>query len=139
MLKETFTDDEINELIEDNKQLVAMRGDSFGVNRSELSNIFTEINNFDEITNFKDRIIKKTAWILGGISFHQPFNDGNKEMAVSLAIYFLRENDMDLPISNKDSQKELYDLLVKTIFKFEGDPTIISEIENYLQQRTIVL
>jgi len=139
LLKETFTDDEINELIEDNKQLVAMRGDSFGVNRSELSNIFTEINNFDEITNFKDRIIKKTAWILGGISFHQPFNDGNKEMAVSLAIYFLRENDMDLPISNKDSQKELYDLLVKTIFKFEGDPTIISEIENYLQQRTIVL
>ena len=91
MLKETFTDAEIEELIEDNKQLVAIRGDSFGVNNSELSNIFSKINNFDQITNFKDRIIRKTAWILGGISFHQPFNDGNKEMAVSLAIYFLRE------------------------------------------------
>ncbi|WP_428324783.1 hypothetical protein [Nitrosopumilus sp.] len=136
-MKEIFTDFEINEIIEDNKQLVAQRGDSFCVNNSDLSFIFTNVNNFDEITIFQDRIIRKASWILGGISFYQPFCDGNKEIAVSLTIFFLRENDMDLPITDKQSQKELFDLLVKTIFKFENDPTIIPEIEQYVRQRVI--
>jgi len=64
-------------------------------------------------------------------------SEGNKEMALSLTIYFLRKNDFDLPINSKEEEKEIFDLLEKTIFKFEGDPTIISEVKGFLERRVI--
>lgn len=136
-MKELFTKEDIEEIILDNHDLVADRGDSFGVNREELDKIFDNVNKFNEISDRRTRIIRKSAWILGGITFYQPFNDGNKETALSLTIYFLRENRMDLPINSNSDKKEIYELLTKTVLKFEDDPTIISEIEKYLV-RTIV-
>jgi len=138
-LKEQFTENEIEEIIQDNEELVNERGDSFGVNRDELQKIFENINNFNEVSGFKERIIRKASWILGGITFHQPFNDGNKETALSLTKYFLRKNDLDLPLSTREEEKEIYDLLNKTIFKFEDDPTIISEIEDFLTSKVVVI
>ena len=136
-MRETFSEDDIEEIIQDNHDLVNERGDSFGVNREELDKIFGNVNNFDKILDRRIRIIKKSAWILGGITFYQPFNDGNKETALSLTTYFLRENEMDLPISSKSDKKEIYELLTKTVLKFEDDPTIISEIEDYLFKKVI--
>ena len=136
-MMETFSEDDIEEVIQDNYDLVNERGDSFGVNKDELDKIFDNVNNFDEILDRRIRIIKKTAWVLGGITFYQPFNDGNKETALSLTTYFLRENEMDLPIRSKFDKKEIYELLTKTVLKFEDDPTIISEIEDYLFKKVI--
>ncbi|MDE1766354.1 MAG: hypothetical protein KGI27_08805 [Thaumarchaeota archaeon] len=53
-----------------------------------------------------------------------------KEIALSVAKLFLRRNGFDLPLHTLEDEKELFVLLVKTIFKFDGDPTIIGEIEN---------
>ena len=136
-MKEQFTENEIEEIIQDNEELVNERGDSFGVNRDELQKIFENVNNFNEISGFKERIIRKTSWILGGITFYQPFNDGNKEIALSLTKYFLGKNDLDLPLPTREEEKEIFDLLNKTIFKFEDDPTIISEIEDFLISKVV--
>ncbi len=75
--------------------------------------MFDHVNNFEDITNRKTRVIRKAAWILGGISFFQPFNDGNKETALSLMILFLRRNSYDLPMPNNPDKKAIYDILVK--------------------------
>ncbi|MGB9004001.1 MAG: hypothetical protein WCC52_09375 [Nitrosotalea sp.] len=40
-----------------------------------------------------------------------------------------------MPIVTLEDEKEIFDLLVKTVFKFDGDPTIISEIEEYLSKK----
>ncbi len=136
-MKEQFTEDEIEEIIEDNLELVTERGDSFGVNHEELKKIFDNVNNFEEILDLNERIIRKASWILGGIAFYQPFNDGNKETALSLTIYFLRENNLNLPINSKSDEKEIGELLVKTVFKFEGDPSIISEVEDFLHRKVV--
>ena len=131
-MKEEFLDEEIEEIIKDNCDLVLERGDTFGVNREELTKIFDNVNNFNEIQDKRSRIIHKASWILGGITFYQPFNDGNKEIALSLTIYFLRENRFELPLPDKKIKKELFNLLVRTVLKFEDDPTIVSEVEDYL-------
>lgn len=136
-MTECFLPEEIEEIISFNEELVTKRGELFGINREELVKIFDHVNNFDEIIDRKERIIRKAAWILGGISFFQPFHDGNKETALSLTILFLRRNHYDLPIQNQLDKREIYDLLVKTVYKFEGDSTIISEIEEFLQNRII--
>ncbi|MEX2192928.1 MAG: Fic family protein [Nitrosarchaeum sp.] len=138
-MMETFNEEDIEEIIQDNRDLVNERGDSFGVNKEELDKIFDNVNNFGEIFDLRMRIIKKSAWILGGITFYQPFNDGNKETALSLTIHFLRENDMDLPINSRSDKKEIYELLTKTVLKFEDDPTIISEIEEYLFRKVVCI
>jgi len=36
---------------------------------------------------------------------------------------------------SKGEEKELFDLLEKTIFKDESDETIISEVEDYLSKK----
>lgn len=138
-MKEQFTENEIEEIIQDNEELVNERGDSFGVNRDELQKIFENVNNFNEVLGFKERIIRKASWILGGITFYQPFNDGNKETALSLTKYFLRKNNLDLPLPTREKEEEIYDLLNKTVFKFEDDPTIISEIEDFLTSKVVAI
>ena len=136
-MTETFSTEEIENIIQDNEELVTIRGDSFGVNREELDKIFEKVNNFDYIENHFDRMIKKSAWILGGVTFYQPFNDGNKETALSLTIYFLRRNGLNLPINSEQDEKEIMELLKKTVFKFEDDPSIISEVEEFLHRSVV--
>ena len=68
-------------------------------------------------------------------TWSQPFSNGNKRTALTISIYFLRKNGFDLPIMSKGEEKELFDLLEKTIFKDESDETIISEVEDYLSKK----
>jgi len=37
----------------------------------------------------------------------------------------------------EDIQKQFYELLNKTMMKMEGDPTIKTELENYLREKLI--
>src|SRR3989338_4817336 len=47
------------------------------------------------------------------ISENQPFLDGNKRTAIASALTFLRMNDYELKASLDESNKELYDLMMK--------------------------
>lgn len=131
-MSDELSSEDIEEIIQENKDLVEGRGEPFGVNRERLLEVFSRLNSFNHITNKRDRTIKKATHILAMLAWQQPFSDGNKEIALSVAKLFLRRNGFDLPIRTLEDEKELFDLLVKTVFKFDGDPTIIDEIEKYL-------
>ncbi len=137
-MKDHFSIDEIGEIVEYNQEIVEARNEPFGVNYEELQRIFDQINNpAIKFNDEQERVIFQTSCILGGISFHQPFKEGNKETALSLAILFLRRNNFNLPLDSKEKEKEVFDILEKTIFKFEGDTTIISEIQEFLKNKVV--
>lgn len=122
-------------MIRANHHIVNHRKEKFGCVLERLLNVFNKVNSFNDIVDRKERIIKKTAHILGGLTWSQHFSNDNKRTALTISIYFLRKNGFDLPIMNKGEEKELFDLLEKTIFKDESDETIISEVEDYLSKK----
>lgn len=135
LLREFFTPEEVEEMIVDNKEIVEKRGQPFAVDIEILSEIIGQVNSYDNIQDKRERIIKKVAHLLGGIAYHQPFNEGNKEVAISWTLRFLSRNGFDLPVMSSNDKRDIYDLLIKTGLKFELDPTIISEVEEYLIAR----
>lgn len=132
-----YSSAEIEEIISFNKALVTKRNEIFGVKRDVLYGIFSRVNSYLNTTEDKrTTIIIKTSIVIGGITWSQPFSEGNKETAVAVGILFLKRNGYNLPFeNNKDS---LYDLLQKTMWKFEDDKSIYMEIEEYLNTRIIV-
>ncbi|MGI0063012.1 MAG: Fic family protein [Nitrosotalea sp.] len=134
-MSEDFSGELINNIILGNKHLVNHRNESFGVNDERIKWVFSKANSFNDIKDQRTRIIKKATAVLGGISWQQPFNNGNKTMAIIVAKYFLQKNGFDLRLSTDQEEDELIDLLVKTMYKFEDDPTIFSEIEEYLNRK----
>lgn len=136
-MTESFSHYEIEDVIIENRKTVEKRGEPFGVDREILSLIFDNVNSYIDLEDKRARISRKVAYLLGGISYHQPFNNGNKETALAWTIYFLRKNGFDLPRRNLNEKRELYDLMIKTSFKFENDPTIITEVEEYLLEKIL--
>ena len=132
---EIFSEELLKNVIRANHHIVNHRKEKFGCVLERLLNVFNKVNSFNDIVDRKERIIKKTAHILGGLTWSQPFSNGNKRTALTISIYFLRKNGFDLPIMSKGEEKELFDLLEKTIFKDESDETIISEVEDYLSKK----
>jgi prophage maintenance system killer protein len=136
-MPEIFSDIQIEAIIRDNKRLVEQRGLPFCVVKDRLEDIFSNVNSHNNIQNKRERITRRAAHILGGITYQQPFCDGNRETELAHAILFLRDNGFDLPLDKQEDKREVYDLLYKTVFKDELDPTIITEIEQYLTKRII--
>lgn len=134
---EIFSDELLKNVIRANHHIVNHRKEKFGCVLERLLDVFNKVNSYNDIIDRRERIIKKTSHILGGLTWAQPFSNGNKRTALTISIYFLRKNGFDLPITSKGEEKELFDLLEKTIFKFEGDETIISEVENYLLRKVV--
>jgi len=136
--KESFSKEDIDQVIEFNRCLVTKRGEGFEVDADVLHRIFKRVNNsFVDVRDRRERIVRKAAILMSGITFNQPFFEGNKETALSLTIDFLNQNGLDLPIKSKEQAKELYDILVKTAFKFAGDKTIQSEVEEFLMKKVV--
>jgi prophage maintenance system killer protein len=131
---EVLSSKDIEDIILFNKLTVTKRGESFEVDRDDLYKLLNKINSYNNIQNRRLRIIKKATHILAGISYYQPFYDGNKETAHSTTILFLRRNGFNLPNTSND-RKEVYSLLIKTILKITNYPTIFSEVEEYLSKR----
>lgn len=134
-MSENFSKELINRIILVNKRIVDHRQESFGVDYERIEEVFSKANSFNDITDQRTRIIKKAVAVLGGISWQQPFNNGNKTMAIIVTRYFLQKNGFDLKLSTDQEEDELIDLLVRTVYKFEDDPTIFSEIEEYLNRK----
>ncbi|HEY7734855.1 MAG TPA: Fic family protein [Nitrososphaera sp.] len=110
-----------------NKDIVSKRGQSFGVERQRLYNVFDSLRWVDRNLNQREKAIVRAAKLLAGISYTQAFSDGNKEVALIVTEDFLNKNGLDLPLEGDVARKELNDLLPRTIYKFENDPTIYSE------------
>lgn len=137
--KMTYTRREIEDIIMINKDIVSKRGQSFGVERQRLYNVFDSLRRVDRNLNQREKAIVRAAKLLAGISYTQAFSDGNKEVALIVTEDFLNKNGLDLPLEGDVARKELNDLLLRTIYKFENDPTIYSEVEDYVRSKVVNL
>ena len=123
--------------VEANKQICRQSNEIFGLDREEhLNNIISRIQNFDNVLDEKERIVKKIAIILGGFGYFQPFKNGNKRTALSISILFLRVNGFDLPYGDKQNKKVIFEILENSMFKFEGDD-VYTEVEDFLRKRIV--
>lgn len=122
-----------------NQQIVSHRNESFCCVQERLDKVFLNVNSFNDILDKKERIIKKAAHLLGGITFEQPYCNANKRTALSVTLYFLRKNGFNLPLLTRIDEKEVFDLLEKTMLKMEGDDTIIPEVEEYIKRKIVTI
>ncbi|HEX5920348.1 MAG TPA: Fic family protein [Nitrososphaeraceae archaeon] len=127
---EQFIDSEIQEIVKFNIKIVKERNERQGVNLDRLNEIFSFANsiNPDIEPDRKKRILKKAARIISGITWLQPFDNGNKSTALASGKMFLNRNGFDLSINNK----QIYFLLERISMKFENDSSIYSEREEFL-------
>jgi len=137
MSEEFFTNNFIKKIILTNKIITEKRQQPFEVNKEILGRILQQVKEISDDSDERTRIIKLAAILLGGIAFEQPFAEGNKETSITITIYYLRKNNLNLPILTEQDEDKLIELLQRTILKFEGDDTIISEVESYLDGKVI--
>lgn len=136
-MSEYFSDDEIEEIIRYNKK-IDEENNLFELDSEILYKIFDKVNKlYEKEIDKKTRIIKKATRILAGITFSQPFHEGNKRTAILVTLMFLKRNGFDIPLTTRDKKTKLYNLLIKTMNKFHGDPTIYSEVEDYIKQEIV--
>ena len=126
-------------VIETNKQICHQSKEIYGLDYPEkLDEIIVNIQNMDKIKDAKEQIIGKVSLLLAGLSYDQPFKNGNKRTSLSLTILLLRINHFDLPYDTKDKQREIFKLLESMMYKFEDDiPEIVIEIEDFLRERIV--
>ena len=135
-MTEIFSDESIEYVIELNEMICEQRPEPSGLDDMEIFyEIFRKANGFSNESDPKTRIIKKSATLLSGIVWGQPFKNGNKATATATTKYFLRKNGYYLLWGNDAEERCYYDLLYKTSLKFEDDPTIYSDIEKYLSSK----
>ena len=133
---EIFGQKDIEEIIEVNKLICSYDNEPFGVNMETLNSIFDKVNSFNDISDRRTRIIKKATYILAGISYNQPFIEGNRRTSHYLVKSFLGRNLYQLRFYNTKEEDQFADMLKRTAEeKFEDDPTIYSEVEEYLTRK----
>lgn len=84
--------------------------ESISVNQEELDKIL-------QMVNAQEHMIMKASYLLGGISWAQPFGGGNKRTAVVCADTLLRMNGFKLVIANETDEEYLRKLL----FEIQGE------------------
>jgi len=132
-LFEIFEQKDIEEVIEVNKLICSYDNEPHGVNMETLNSIFDKVNSFNDISDRRTRIIKKATHVLAGISYNQPFTEGNRRTSHYLVKNFLGRNLYQLRFYNSKEEDHFADMLKRTAEeKFEDDATIYSEIEEYL-------
>ena len=123
---------EEHHVIEANKQRCGISNEVFGLDDSDkLKDIIQNIKIVDRIENKRERIIRKISILIVSLGYDQPFKNGNKRTAPSIAILMLRLEHFDLPFNTKEQKKDVFNLLEGLMYKFEDYiPNLITDIEN---------
>ncbi len=110
----SFFNGELNEphIIEANRQRCKISNEEFGIDDHEkLKDIIKNIKIVDRIEDKRERIIRKISILIVGLCYNQPFKNGNKRTALSIAILMLRLEHYDLPFNTKQQKKDVFELL----------------------------
>jgi hypothetical protein len=109
----------VEDIISWNKKETNERRESFGVKLEVLDDIIDKVNLLSDILDDKERVLRQISTLMGLIVFEQPFNNGNKATAISLAIQFLRANGYELDLESEKDQDELLQMLDSVMYLFE--------------------
>lgn len=94
-MHDTFSDRNIENVIELNRQIVGKRNENFGLSdHAKFYDIFRNVNGFSSVVDPKIRVTKKASTLLSGIVWGQPFKNGNKATGTVITKYFLRKMDI---------------------------------------------
>ena len=126
-------------VIDANRQICEQSNEIFGLDCPEkLDEIISNIRAIDRIEDEKERIIRKISILIVGLSYDQPFKNGNKRTSLAISILLLRLAHFDIPFYTKEQKKEVFDLLVGLMYKFEDDvPKLTDEVEDFLRTRIV--
>jgi prophage maintenance system killer protein len=122
-----------------NRKFCEDLGEPYGLDHPEiLQKILDEYRTHDSIEDEKEKVIQKATCLLAGLVFYQPFKNGNKRTSLSISRIMMKTHHHTINGYETDAiQEEVYNLLNKTMMKMEGDPTIKTEIEDYLRENLI--
>lgn len=139
MSTEFISYDDIEQIIELNRKIVTYGNEPFGVNINIVYDIINSVNGglFSSILDERERIIRRASIILARITWEQPFEEGNRRTALHLTIQYLNKNKLDLLAGNNKIKKQIFNLLKRTIEKFETDESITEEIFQFLNENVI--
>ena len=126
-------------IIEANKQICQESNEKFGLDNPEkLDEIISDIKGVNRIEDPRERIIRKISILIVGLTYDQPFKNGNKRTALAISILLLRLNHYDIPFYTMEQKREVFHLLENLMFKFEDDiPELTGEVEEFLRVRII--
>ena len=126
-------------VIDANKQICQQSNEPFGLAYPEkLDEIISNIKGIDRIEDPKERVIRKISILFVGLSYDQPFKNGNKRTSLVISILLLRLAKYDIPFHTKKQKYEVFDLLESLMYKFEDDvPILINEVEEFLRKRVV--
>lgn len=129
------------DVIVTNRQFCKQSNEQYGLDHPDmLQDVVNEFNQYNNLTDDREKAIQKACCLLSGLVFEQPFKNANKRTAVSLSLIMIRIHHHDIEgYKQEEKQKKFYKLLEKTMLKMEGDDTIKLEIENYLHKNIIRL
>ena len=126
-------------IIDANKQICKQSNEIFGLDHPEkLDEIISNIRTINRIEDEKERIIRKISILIVGLSYDQPFKNGNKRTSLVISILLLRLAHFDIPFHTKEQKKEVFDLLEDLMYKFEDDiPKLTDEVEEFFRTRIV--
>lgn len=126
-------------VIDANKQICKQSNEEFGLDHPEkLDEIIFNIRGIERIEDEKEKVIRKISILIVGLSYDQPFKNGNKRTSLVISILLLRLSHFDIPFYTKRQKKEVFDLLVGLMYKFEDDvPKLTDEVEDFLRDRIV--
>ena len=126
-------------IIDANKQICQQSNEPFGLDNPEkLDEIISNIRAIDRIEDEKEKVIRKISILIVGLSYDQPFKNGNKRTSLAISILLLRLAHYDISFHNKEQKKEVFDLLEGLMYKFEDDiPMLTDEVEDFLRSRIV--
>ena len=126
-------------VIDANKQICRQSNEEFGLdNPKKLDEIISNIRAIDRIEDEREKIIRKISILIVGLSYDQPFKNGNKRTSLVISILLLRLVHYDIPFYTKEQKHEVYNLLENLMYKFEDNvPKLIDEVEDFLRTRIV--
>lgn len=90
--------------------------ESISVNQEELDKVL-------QMVNSQEHLIMKASYLLGGISWAQPFGGGNKRTAVVCADTLLRMNGFKLVIDDETDEEYL-----RKLFEIQGERSELNTV-----------
>ncbi len=133
---EVFSEKDIQEVRDANRLIVSHDNEPYCVDDDVLKEIFYHVNSFSDVLSQRDKIVKKSTHVVAEISYNQPFCEGNRRTSFYVLKSFLGRNGFTIRFYSIKEKEEFADLLRRTAKeKFEGDPTIYSKVERYLERK----
>lgn len=109
--------------------------DVIGVRNDELDSVLEIIEKVGTDDDPKEDLIIKSAYIMGAVSWAQPFLSGNKRTGILVSATILHDNGFDIEISKED-EAYLREVLYRIQdSRSELDSSIITELILYISKR----